>query len=71
MASRNSMQTETLLLERTTSPLYSGKNGRGTKDCFRSHGPYYPRTEAIWKIEGTRSIFYGLLDFSKPIHYSI
>ena len=29
------------------------------------------RTKAIWKVESTKDIVYGLFDFSKPIYYLI
>ena len=64
MAPHKPMRAKTWSLERTTFPLKIGKNGQGAKSRSQMQGPYEPRTKAIWKVESTKDIVYGLLDFS-------
>ena len=60
MAQRYSMRAKTWLLERTTFRLKFGQNGRGAKARSQGQKPYDPQTKAIWSVESTKDMLYGL-----------
>ena len=71
MAPRNSMRTKTLFSKRASFGRKLGQNGQTPEAHIRSLWGVEPRTKAICKVETTKDIVDGLVDFYNLVFYFI
>ena len=69
MAPRNSMRTKTLFSKEGKFCSKLGQNGQTPEARTRSLWGVEPQAKAICKLEGTKDIMDGLVDFYNIVFY--